>query len=126
MSDHTEERIQLAEMVGWTQISAIGRRIYGINPKDKQDEPYDEMGWQDTCLTIPNPYTDANHCEALILHLVATGWRVEMDFPSFDLTEISVRLYSEKLEYEWHGYAPIENWKQGVCELALALKETTK
>ena len=116
-----EARIKLAETMGWRKgPKPSGNSVQGWYAPEGVNKAFTgEYG-------LPDPENDANDCEALIRHLIDTGWRVEIDFPSLDLTETAVRIYSEGLQDAWYGYAPDQNWKRGVCELALKLTQTVE
>ena len=67
--------------------------------------------------TLFDPFTDANDCEALIKFLYPE-WTVKVVMGDAD----SVHLYRRKgaglpKEVYWQGHK--NDWKQGVCELAL-------
>ena len=109
MSDHAKDRIQLAEMFGWTDcFVGSDDNCWGVEPANK-------YGDSRKCKKLPNPFTDANDCEALINHLqtefliavtVKFGKGVRFDHYSGPRREIE-----------------IGDWKQGVCELALKVNE---
>jgi len=112
MSDHTEDRIQLAEMMGWMPTS-IYTSVSGVHDVTVWASPNGERNRM--AEDLPDPFTDANDCEALINHLqtefliavtVKFGKGVRFDHYSGPRREIE-----------------IGDWKQGVCELALKVNE---
>jgi hypothetical protein len=105
-----EARIKLAKAMGWTvapiTLEDCGGPFlvcHGAFSEDNDD-------WHSF-----NPFTDANDCEALIRWLNEQGWIVNVDWSS----EHSVKIWRfrnpDTKEFTWQG----NNWKQGVCELAL-------
>ena len=92
-------RIKLAE--------AIGGPIW---------EAYINPGKHPECVELPDPYTDANDCEALIrwlerAHLI---W-LTVGFGCGQQADIDAYYDDGDSEFHWAG----DDWKQGVCKLAL-------
>ncbi len=109
------DRIRLAEARGWQFIE---------HPADKiaaggMEWVHAEHGTRIDC---PDPEHDANDCEALIRHLCEQGYDVVISHnagsPSnsdVDIYEVQALPEPAKWICNWSG----DNWKQGVCELAL-------
>ncbi len=103
MSD--QDRIRLAEAMGWENPHKW--RWQKPDADDYRNEP-------------PDPFTDANDCEALIQWLNEQGYGLTIEPWA---NGHSVAIYSntqtmnEDTEFvaSWAG----DDWKQGVCELAL-------
>lgn len=114
------DRIKLAESIGWKWHPAAGR-------------PNDDMGrWEfkgmfldwSTKANLPfDPFTDANDCNALIIHLLKLGYFIEIKLNPDDVAakaswmraEIEASDPNANGCFNWTG----DDWKQGVCELAL-------
>lgn len=101
-----KDRIRLAEFVGFVP-DKVAHHIWYRPGKKK---PY-------TLRELPDPFTDANDCEVLIRHLDSLGWCVTIHW-----------LDGVALVSAWHKARAIEpirydDWKQGVCELALEVLE---
>ena len=122
MTDNTENRIRLAEWQGWTHIRmkyvAMDKRSYpfGCVPGNVNDTHLKEQ--------IPDPYTDANDCEALIRHLRKRGWLIRIEdqgTPASPLMPVvawlTIHAHRPFRVHRWRG--PCDDYKQGVCELAL-------
>ena len=77
------------------------------------------MGWEfphGPTKHCPDPFTDANDCEALIKHLNGLGWNIEVVFGrrgKYYVTFQQFPVAGKGLNRE------CDDWKQGVCELAL-------
>jgi len=102
-----KDRIFLAEAMGWTTFSE-GELWLSPDPNNfsLRDSP-------------PDPFTDANDCEALIRKLNEQGY--EVDVLHWHEGDATVML---KRSIEAHGKhyrdeITIADWKQGVYELAL-------
>lgn len=115
-----EKQVKLVEAMGWVWHQ----------PTDERKKLFDNgMGrWEfkgmyrewSTKEELPvDPFTDANDCEALIQLLNEQGWIVNVDWSS----EHSVKIWRfrnpDTKEFTWQG----NDWKQGVCELALMVLE---
>ena len=63
---------------------------------------------------LPDPFTDANDCNALIKHLKVEDYSIEinMDKKAGDTVRLT---WSHGRNKFWRG----DNWMHGVCELAL-------
>ena len=107
------DRIKLAEAMGWGVGSeTLPGQYIGVPPGDTR--PYG----QGNLTALPDPFTDANDCEVLITWLNEQGWEIHVMWPDAardDLTHrVSFHNFPEKPK-RWFG----DDWKQGVCELAL-------
>ena len=70
-----------------------------------------------TVAKLPDPENDANDCEALIVFLNEQGWEIEIDF---NIGAQGVVMWREDKSLDCYAG---NNWKQGVCELALKVIE---
>ena len=99
------DRIKLAEAMGWKQMVSTPGNWYppGLPPQANA------LGH-----TLPDPFTDANDCEALIKWLTEQGYTVVIQI--WD-TEALVDL--ETIDNRPNLKGNCDDYKQGVCELAL-------
>ncbi|KKN66729.1 hypothetical protein LCGC14_0468400 [marine sediment metagenome] len=74
-------------------------------------EAYINPGKHPENVNLPDPFTDANDCEALIRWLNERGHHLEIRFYANGDSDVTIGLPKRI----WVG----ANWKQGVCELAL-------
>lgn len=88
----------------------------------RENVPPEAAGWwtrgKQHRVGPPDPFTNANDCNALIKHLNGLGFEVHLMFPSVERKDLKheVRIYnSPKGRQLWRG----DNWMHGVCELAL-------
>ena len=93
------DSIKLAKAMGLTTYKD-GERILVIVHHRPNDGNFD-------------PFTDANDCEALIVFLNEQGWEIEIDF---NIGAQGVVMWREDKSLDCYAG---NNWKQGVCELAL-------
>lgn len=119
-----EDRIKLAEARGWT------RHEYGPDDRlAKLPEGNSSGGtfWlrhgdEYLLKDLPDPEHDANDCEALIKHLNCRGWDVDIWWSgnSEPRCNVACRVKARFRDGSKERYdIPCDNWKQGVCELAL-------
>lgn len=107
-----QERIRLAERMGWLNIKGWTESpMSGKHPYDRwyrrgEDKQYDYLPF--------NPFTDANDCEALIRHLNEAGYFLYVGWKS-DAALAQLLRSDGEFVGEYAG----NDWKQGVCELAL-------
>lgn len=111
MKTEMNDRIKLAEAMGWTLSKEAPTGWIGEYPEEWWKSP--SGNWNSS---LPfDPYTDANDCHALITHLNESGWIVNVDWSS----EHSVKVWRfrnpDTKEFTWQG----DNWMHGICELAL-------
>lgn len=101
MSVTPEQRIQLAEAMGWKSTS------FGWA------HPVSKIEYEN----LPDPENDANDTEAVIRWLKKTIVReVEINHRDGSMTTVKFRFYEKpRSSISWQG----NNWKQGVCELAM-------
>ena len=99
-----DDRIELAEMDESERIDDRRRLATAIE-------------WKPGPLTyLPDPFTDANDCNALIKHLRSMDYEPKIDFR---VGYVVITMHDTPRILEWQG----DNWMNGVCELALkALK----
>ena len=104
------DRIKLAEAMGWQRDEKWDAWILQVNDKQR-----------DICRDpdrLPDPFTDANDCNALIKHLNGLGCEVHIMWPGQKRTDLKPHVkifrYPDKT-INWRG----DNYMQGVCELAL-------
>jgi len=110
-----EARIKLAEARGWKWNHAsndekMGRWSFKGMTHD----------WSHVEEHLPDPFTDANDCEALIQWLNDQAWFLQLEQRSTG-AKLMIQIYRTFLTSWKHDpwWGPSENWKQGVCELAL-------
>ena len=112
------DRIKLAEAMGWIPAAHPQDRKYQcwIDPNHNGRKVSDQQ--------LPDPFTDANDCHALIKHLngqhisvSVTQWASYGTLPSVNVAgKCGVRFdHNIGTHQEWTG----DNYMQGVCELAL-------
>ena len=98
------DRIKLAEVMGYTKT----KHNRWKSPCGKRVDSYP-----------PNPFTDANDCEALIKHLESKGIEVTVEFGVVEDYVVIRRMPADPDLIVWRG----DDWKQGVCKLALKVIE---
>lgn len=113
------DRIKLAETMGWErqagEFDLKSDPDVWIGPDTKQGDFGNYFDFDE----LPDPFTDANDCEALIRWLCSNGHSVRVDFlECFDEPESS----TVSLDGDESG-DDCRFWKQGVCELALKVIE---
>lgn len=108
----TADRIRLCEAMGWKRQEHDFGGPTWIPPGEGWERP--EIFATDK---LPDPFTDANDCEALIEWLNKRGWIVRISIGSD-----SADVWIETLANECHDYSG-DDWKKGVCELALKVTE---
>jgi len=100
MNDQAINIILLAEAMGGPIWEAY------INPSQHPE-----------CVSLPDPYTDANDCHDLIKHL--NGLDMEVDTSQTKIQDsVTLRWFDDegrRVFDLWKG----DNYMQGVCELAL-------
>ena len=72
---------------------------------------------------IPDPFTDANDCEAVISWLNENGYAIVRGQYANDLGLGHVHLFGDRLKLRWKGKN--EDNGSGVCKLALRLIRAT-
>ena len=100
------KRIRLAGARGWTKHEALTDPQVWNHPDPEKDGWY--YDWQ-----LPDPFTDANDCNALIKHLNGLGWIVRISIGP-DAADVWIETLANEC-HDWSG----DNWMHGVCELAL-------
>lgn len=107
-----EARIKLAEAMGWVREQSIGRPPGNCwcPPNLQYRIWYNEPD-------LPDPYTDANDCEAVIkfLNNRNPGCAISIEHYADGHATIDVWTDNQLASDTWFG----DDWKQGVCELAL-------
>lgn len=115
-SDHPQGRIKLAEAMGWAKCPMrinLGRSEYWQRPNEQLKGAYQS--------DIPDPFTDANDCNALIKHLNEEGWNLEVVFGRNGKHYVILQQFpTAGKSLKWQG----DNWMHGVCELALKALES--
>ena len=120
-----QERVELAEWMGWTECFEVPEDEVVMTPTKRYSLMGTAPGETDPVYSfLPDPRNDASDCEALINHLrkMGYGWTIE-PWPD----DIQVSLYANAAgdiadaEYidTWKG----ADWKTGVCELALKVRQ---
>lgn len=111
------DRIKLAEAMGWKLIELADGTKYWQAPNEK----IEGAGQKNP----PDPFTDANDCEALIRHLNGQKYDVEIwhsgngpEHGGRCNVSCRVKVSPTVGPYMREGLA-CDDWKQGVCELAL-------
>jgi len=116
---NSEARIKLAEAMGWKRNRISTVKVMG--------RPYSVQRWLDPAgkdrspLSLPDPFTDANDCEAVILWLNSKGYQVVINHLNASHNGVTVSNQCNKGEFFESAYE--DDWKQGVCELALKVLE---
>ena len=106
----TDQRIKLAEFVGWKRHEADGG-VVGIY--DYWESPEGETHGMTTFQGPKfNPRNDANDCEALIRKLNEAGHDVVVHHNNEDRQWVWFHTPDNRIT--WKG----DDWKQGVCDLA--------
>lgn len=113
------DRIKLAEAMGWNNITDkyldVDTNLHAFGGFPPETRSYGVRS------PLPDPFTDANDCEALIQWLNGLGYAVDITIMSSgDTLLISRSVGNADVGYSvdterWKG----DDWKQGVCELAL-------
>ena len=106
-----QDRIRLAEAMGWKEFW----------PGDEATAWYNSDG--DVRDNPPNPFTDANDCDALISHMNLLGWTIEVcRRPDRVGQDLVIFWYPGGAEFS-RITVPVGDWKEGVCKLARAALE---
>lgn len=98
-----DKRIRLAEAMGWKCVELDDGTIYWHSPNMLKG-----CGQKNP----PDPENNANDCEALIRYLNERGHPVVVDWQRVEALMAWVCVYGA-------GCDTFDDWKQGVCELAL-------
>jgi len=106
MTQPDQDRIKLAEAMGWKPLGG------------EWDKKGDPPAWEGPDIIgafydLPDPFTDANDCEALIRWLNEQGYQVQVIF-GFGVSD-QVWIGHNKIQIG----EVISDWMHGVCELAL-------
>ena len=127
-----EARIKLAEAMGWRRVEE-GTNAWWPSPKVveqiKQQYPdaiaIDYVGLD----SLPDPFTDANDCEALIQHLNSLGWQVEIHWQHTSDENLAagswIHIWQHGTEIHHRADIDVDRWKIMVCNIALAILEPT-
>ncbi len=109
-----EKRIKLAEAMGWKhcQMRENLQRYCWQNPISKL--------WVEES-ELPDPFTDANDCNALIKHLNGLGIAIELNLDENGYVVVQGYKAPDPF-FSYEG----DNWMQGVCELALKVIENDR
>jgi len=74
---------------------------------------------------LPDPFTDANDCEALIQHLNSLGWQVEIHWQHTSDENLAagswVHIWQHGTEIHHRADIDVDRWKLLVCNIALAI-----
>lgn len=121
-----EARRKLAKAMGWTHgLGEYCMPTLGNEERRKIVTP----GWTSPALRffadyerqedrfLPDPFTDANDCEALIL------WLADYEFLKPRVTVSFGRGVRFDFYHGTHDEIVTDDWKQGVCDLALKVLE---
>ena len=116
------DRIKLAEVMGWNNITDqhldTDSNLYVLGGFPPDTRAYGVRS------SLPDPFTDANDCEALIRWLNEQGWYFHIeqwDTIKREKKNTLIELYRTRLT-SWKNdtwWGDFTDWKQGVCELAL-------
>lgn len=116
-----ERRIRLAEAMYETEENSL---VIGASRELMWLTDENGKAMTETIRAIPDPFTDANDCEALIRFMAEKhGTIFTIWYPCADQTSVCCSrdgYITDRLQ--WHG----EDWKQGVCELALRVLDTDR
>lgn len=104
----TEKQIKLAEAMGWELVN-----YPNAGPMWRQCDCH----WI-RYKAPPDPFTDANACNALIKHLNGMGIVVNIEHHTNGVADVAFRSSDNS---EW--WDECDNWMHGVCELALKVIE---
>lgn len=77
---------------------------------------------QSAISAVPDPFTDANDCEALMQWLNERGYHVEIHWQAIDPTWAAgawIHIWHKDTEAHHRQDIDLDRWKQGVCERAL-------
>lgn len=109
------DQITLAKAMGWSEITISKTNKAWTHPDVHRIVHVSDL---------PDPFTDANDCEAVIRFMaekhdvIFTIW-----YPCADQTSACCSRDGYATDtFHWHG----EDWKQGVCELALKVLDTDR
>ena len=106
------DRIRLAKARGWNNITD--------KHLDRDTDLYVLAGLPPNTRSygvrtpLPDPFRDANDCEALIRFLVSKKYYIGIQY-SYDSPTYVEIFRHDTLREDWEG----DDWKAGVCELAL-------
>lgn len=94
-----------------------------IKLADAMKIPYWRSEVYGDAIGVPDPFTDANDCDALIRHLNGLGQWVIINHHNTKRGGSNIKMGKGISDpaYDWDG----DDWKTGVCELALKVLETT-
>jgi len=115
------DRIMLAEAMGWTKVKPYRRGIYGLIPGDSASN---DALWLEFCRQIPDPENNAEDAEELIKFLNYKHFEPRINF-WYSHVEIRIdhHVHPEGPKiHRWDG----QNWKRGLCELAIAVVKEQK
>jgi hypothetical protein len=111
-----EDRIKLALAMGWEIIEGYAVP-YGIAPSEATERE------------LPDPFTDANDCEALIEHLNGEGWQVEIHWQHTSDENLAagawVHIWQHGTEIHHRTDIDVDRWKEAVSRIAVAIFEPT-
>ena len=118
---NTQDRITLAEAMGWTPLDLNLTGWWMPPGATIDDHPFIiERRWVDD---LPDPFTSADDCEALIKHLNGLGLELcivhGIGYARVLLSGGKERDKTFKPLKIGEQGDECDNWKQGVCELAL-------
>ncbi len=114
-------RIKLAKAMGWAEAAHPQNKNYRrwIDPTNNGRKVSDQQ--------LPDPFTDANDCEAVMdrFRQKGYGWTIE-SWPDGDSVSL-YRMIAKDVAVgdfidHWEGGVSStgrDNWKRGVCELTL-------
>ncbi len=118
-----DNRIKLAEAMGWKRGEVHTVAVMGA--------PISAQRWTDpdgndrAPSSLPDPFTDANDCEALIRWLNENGYRVRIDHRRLSAQFVEIWRAGTTNWKFGRLYDAVEHndWKTGVCKLALKVIE---
>ena len=124
------DRIKLAEAMGWTHIHMKHVKMdgksypFGCPTADQYSDGVVRKQYKEQ---IPDPFTDANDCEALIYWLNSIGWFVDIDWQITNDERMAagayVHIWHKDSEIHHRTDIDVDRWKEGLCRLALKVLE---
>ena len=118
MNQRNQDRIKIAEA-----MELLPDAFQGWGEYKDAIEKHDGEVLKILLALIPDPFTDANDCEAVISWLNENGYAIVRGQYANDLGLGHVHLFGTNLKLRWKGKN--EDNGSGVCKLALRLIRAT-
>ncbi len=113
MIQSDQDRVRLAEAMGWEFEEVEHEYRYCYKRPDGHRDAFRIPCYE---TVIPDPFTDANDCNALIKHLTEQGGAVSIQVRK-EWTQVYISPPNQTDWLQWQG----DDWMQGACELALKI-----